>query len=62
MYMDNFKILLNCNICKQVFDFEDKLTKFLSKFHLTFFFANSAIHTNNNNHHCNCDCSSYKIE
>ena len=37
MYMDKFKILLNCNICEQVFDFEYKLTKRPSKFHLTFF-------------------------
>ena len=61
MYMDKFKILLNCNICKQVFDFKDKLTKFLSKFHLTSFFPTSEIY-NNNNHHCNCGCSSYNTE
>lgn len=62
MFMDKFKILLNCNICEQVFDFEYTLTKYLSKFHLTFFFANSDIHNNSNNHHCNCSCSSYKRE
>ena len=37
MYMDKFNILLNCNICEQVFDFEYTLTKHPRKFHLTFF-------------------------
>lgn len=36
--MDKFKILLNCNICKDVFDSEYKLMKHMSKFHLPSFF------------------------
>ena len=61
--MDKFKILLNCNICKEVFDSEYKLMKHMSKFHLSSFFPNSDIYNNNNNnnnpHHCNCGCSPY---
>jgi hypothetical protein len=61
--MDKFKILLNCNICKEVFDSEYKLMKHMSKFHLPSFFPNSDIYNNNNNpHHCNCGCSPYNIE
>lgn len=62
MYMDKFKILLNCNIC-EVFDSDYKLMKHMSKFHLTSFFPNSDIHNNNNNHHhYNCGCSHYNTE
>lgn len=63
MYMDKFKILLNCNIC-EVFDSDYKLMKHMSKFYLTSFFPNSEIHNNNNNnhHHCNCGCSPYNTK
>lgn len=67
MYMDKFKILLNCNIC-EVFDSDYKLMKHMSKFHLTSFFPNSDIYNiynnnnNNNSHHCNCGCSTYNTE
>ena len=63
MYMDKFKILLNCNIC-EVFDSDYKLMKHMSKFHLTPFFPNRGIYINNNNnsHHCNCGCSTYNTE
>jgi ABC-type nickel/cobalt efflux system permease component RcnA len=63
MYMDEFKILLNCNIC-EVFDSDYKLMKHTSKFHLTSFFPNSDVHNNNNNHHhhYNCGCSHYNTE
>ncbi len=62
MYMDEFKILLNCNIC-EVFDSDYKLMKHMSKFHLTSFFPNSEVHNNNNNHHhYNCGCSHYNTE
>ena len=60
--MDKFKILLNCNICKEVFDSEYKLMKHMSKFHLSSFFPNSDIYNNNNNYHCNCGYSSYKTD
>jgi hypothetical protein len=62
MYMDEFKILLNCNIC-EVFDSDYKLMKHMSKFHLTSFFPNSDVHNNNNHHHHhNCGCSHYNTE
>ena len=61
--MDEFKILLNCNMC-EVFDSDYKLMKHMSKFHLASFFPNSEIHNNNNHHHhhCNCGCSPYNTE
>ena len=59
--MDKFKILLNCNICKEVFDSEYKLMKHMSKFHLSSFFPNIDIY-NNNPHYCNCGCSPYHTE
>lgn len=62
MYMNKFKIFLNCNICKEVFDSEYKLMKHTSKFYLSSFFLNSDIYNNNNPHHCNCSCSPYNTE